>query len=253
MAGWLRRAWPYLLAVAGLYLAWKLAAVWLGSVVLPRPEDAAAEFVRALGRRRFWDHFAASALRSIAAMGLAWGVGFPLGVLMGASSRVDRVLSPLVALTYPIPKIVLLPVAFLLLGLGEASKVAMIALILGYQVLVTTRDAVKNIPSQYLDSVRSLGATRLQRLTEAVLPAAMPGGFTALRLNSGVSVAVLFFVESFATQRGLGYMIMDAWGRMAFEEMFSGIFGMSLLGVLLYESVSVLERRVCAWKYCART
>ena len=87
---------------------------------------------------------------------------------------------------------------------------------------------------------------------EVLIPAALPHGFTALRLNSGVSVAVLFFVESFATQQGLGYLIMDSWGRMDFLAMFTGILGMSLLGVILYETVNMLERRLCAWKFQER-
>jgi NitT/TauT family transport system permease protein len=239
----------YGLTILGLFLFWKLLASALGSAVLPQPEDALAAFLQALPTARFWGHFWASASRALAAMGLAWGIGFPLGVCMGSSRGVDGALSPLVFLTYPVPKIVLLPIAFLLFGLGDLAKVAMISLILGYQVLVTTRDGVRAVHPKYLDSVRSLGAGRARVLSEAIVPAALPHGFTALRLNSGVSVAVLFFVESFATERGLGYLIMDAWGRLAFETMFVGIFGMSLLGVLLYEGVNLLERRVCAWRH----
>lgn len=111
----------------------------------------------------------------------------------------------------------------------------MIALILGYQILVTTRDGVKSIHPKYYDSVRSLGGSHLDVLREVLLPAALPHGFTALRLGTGVAVAVLFFVESFATTRGLGYMIMDAWGAMDYLTMFTGILGMSMMGAALYE------------------
>jgi NitT/TauT family transport system permease protein len=153
-----------------------------------------------------------------------------------------------VFLTYPIPKIVLLPVFLLLLGLGDVAKVAMIALILWYQILVTTRDGVKLIHHKYFDSVRSLGGTRRHIALEVLFPAALPHGFTALRLGTGVSVAVLFFVESFATTSGLGYLIMDSWGRMDYPQMFVGIFGMSILGAVLYEAANWAERRVCRWQ-----
>jgi NitT/TauT family transport system permease protein len=238
----------YVGAVLTIYLGWKLLAWALSSSVLPQPEPAVAAFVTALRTGEFWGHFLASGLRAVGAMALAFAVGFPLGVLMGSRPRVDALLAPLVFLTYPVPKIVLLPVLFLIFGLGDAAKVSMIFLILGYQVLVATRDGVKSVHPKYVDSVRSLGAGGWGLLTEVYIPAGMPHGFTALRLNAGVSVAVLFFVESFATVQGLGYMIMDAWGRLAFEEMFAGIFGMSILGVLLYEAVNLLERRVCAWR-----
>jgi len=168
---------------------------------------------------------------------------------MGSVKRVDTILAPFIFLTYPIPKIVLLPVFLLLLGLGDASKIAMIALILGYQILVTTRDGVRSIHPKYYDSVRSLGGSWWDVLREVLLPAALPHGFTALRLGTGVAVAVLFFVESFATTRGLGYMIMDAWGAMDYLTMFTGILGMSLMGAALYEIANLLERRACQWMF----
>ncbi|MGE4293195.1 MAG: ABC transporter permease [Desulfovibrio sp.] len=248
----LRGALAYGLVVLALALAWKLAALALGNALLPHPEEAATAFAYALVTTAFWEHFEASAFRAVAAMVLAFGLGFPLGVLMGGSERADRLLSPFVFLTYPIPKIVLLPVFLLLLGLGDTAKIAMIGLILWYQILVTTRDGVKLINPKYLDSVRLLGGSRRDLILEVLLPAALPHGFTALRLGTGTSVAVLFFVESFATSSGLGYLIMDAWGRMNYPEMFTGIFGMSALGAALYELANILERRVCRWKSAQR-
>lgn len=246
-AGRLMRYGLTVVAILGL---WKLLSLVADVAVLPPPEVAAWAFVKALGQGEFWRHFSASALRAVAAMALAFGLGFPLGVLIGGSRLADAMFSPFIFLTYPIPKIVLLPLLFLLLGLGDASKVAMISLILGYQVLVAARDGARNVHPKHLDAIRSLGAGRLRVFTEVLIPASLPHGFTALRLNAGVSVAVLFFVESFATRHGLGYLIMDAWGRMDYEDMFTGIFGMSLLGVLLYEAVNVLEKAACSWKDC---
>ena len=239
----------YGLVILVVGVLWKLTAVALGGVILPDPEDAVAALFRAMATRIFWEHFGVSLYRSVTAMGLAWIIAFPLGLVMGSVKRVDDVLAPFVFLTYPVPKIVLLPVFLLLLGLGDTSKIAMIALILGYQILVTTRDGVRSIHPKYFDSVRSLGGSNMDVLREVLLPAALPHGFTALRLGTGVSVAVLFFVESFATTRGLGYMIMDAWGAMDYLTMFSGILGMSIMGAALYEVANVLERKACKWMF----
>jgi len=230
-------------------ILWKFAALALGGVILPHPEDSVAAFFKAMGTGVFWEHFAVSGYRAVAAMTLAWVTAFPLGLLMGSIKRVDSILAPFIFLTYPIPKIVLLPVFLLLLGLGDSSKIAMIGLILGYQILVTTRDGVRSIHPKYYDSVFSLGGTRMDVFREVLLPAALPHGFTALRLGTGVSVAVLFFVESFATTRGLGYMIMDAWGAMDYLTMFSGILGMSMMGAALYEIANLLERKACKWMF----
>jgi NitT/TauT family transport system permease protein len=242
----------YLTVVAVLILVWKAAALFLGNALLPHPEEAVAAFGHALGTAAFWEHFQASSFRVVTAMGVAFGLGFPMGVLMGGSRRADGLLAPFVFLTYPIPKIVLLPVFLLLLGLGDVAKIAMIGLILWYQILVTTRDGVKLVNPKYLDSVRLLGGSRMHIVLNVLLPAGLPHGFTALRLGTGTSVAVLFFVESFATSSGLGYLIMDAWGRMNYPDMFTGIFGMSLLGAALYELANILEQRVCRWKFTQR-
>lgn len=230
-------------------LLWKIASVALGSMILPDPVEAVSAFMAAMGTKVFWKHFAASAWRVLAAMALAWGIAFPLGLLMGSVKRLDSIFAPFVYLTYPIPKIVLLPVFLLLLGLGDSSKIAMISLILGYQILVTTRDGVRAIHPKYYDSVRSLGGGHWNIVVEVLVPAALPHGFTSLRLGTGVAVAVLFFVESFATTSGLGYMIMDAWGAMNYVRMFTGILGMSLLGAVLYEAANLLEKWVCRWMF----
>ena len=155
-------------------------------------------------------------------------------------------------LSYPVPKAVFLPVLLVLLGIGNMSIVALITLIVFFQILVTARDAARQIPSGSVTSVRSLGATRWQVFRHVVLPASMPDVFTALRISSGTAIAVLFFSESIAGQTGLGWYIYDAWGRIAYSEMFAGILAMALLGVVLYEIIESAERRVCRWTRAGR-
>ncbi len=243
------KAVRYTLSGVLLILCWKLFAMGLSSAMLPPPEKAFAAFGEALKTARFWMHFGVSAFRVSSAMALAWLAGFPLGILMGYSKTADRLLSPILFLTYPIPKIVLLPVFLIFFGLGDAPKILMIALITGYQITVATRDAVQRLDDKYIQSFRSLGGTRLQAVYHVVIPAALPQGFTALRIGTGTGIAVLFFVESFATATGLGFTIMDAWGRFDYLQMVIGIIAMSLLGVLLYAFFNYLEQNICAWNF----
>ena len=118
--------------------------------------------------------------------------------------------------------------------------------------MVTARDAARSIPSASVLSVRSLGADRWQVLRHVVVPASLPEIFTALRISAGTAVAVLFFSESIAGSTGLGYYVFDAWGRVAYPDMFAGILAMALLGVLLYEAIELTERRVCRWERAGR-
>lgn len=239
----------YSLSVFGLLILWKLAAEWAALDMLPPPEIAFAEFGHAVKSPRFWSHFLASSFRVICAMSAAWLIGFPVGILIGYYRLLDQFLSPVIFLTYPIPKIVLLPVFLVVFGLGDFSRIFIIALIIGYQILVATRDSVLQVNSRYLDAFRSMGGGPIETITHVLIPAALPQGFTALRIGAGTAVAVLFFVESFATESGLGFFIMDSWGRFDGGRMFVGIMGMSLLGVLLVEVIDYLERTFCAWKF----
>ena len=126
----------YMVAGGLLLTIWKAAALALSSHMLPAPEDALMAFGQAVKTPVFWRHFSASAYRVGCAMALAWLVAFPAGVLLGYHRQADRYLSPFVFLTYPIPKIVLLPVILLFLGIGNLPKIAIIFLILFFQILV---------------------------------------------------------------------------------------------------------------------
>lgn len=238
----------YLVSLLILIAGWKTLSVNLNLDMLPATEDVASGFWAISRTSDFWMHLAASGFRVGTALIAAWMIGFPLGILIGFDQRMDRVLSPMVFLTYPIPKIVFLPVVLVLFGLGDFSRIFIISLIVGYQILVSCRDCIVHLPRQYVVSIRSLGGGRWQTFRHVLVPAALPEGFTALRIGVGTAIAVLFFVESFATETGLGFLIMDAWGRFDGKRMFVAIIGMSLLGVVMYEGVNLLEKYFCEWK-----
>jgi len=101
---------------------------------------------------------------------------------------------------------------------------------------------------ELVQSVRSLGAGRLELLRYVYLPACLPSVLTALRVSTGTAVAVLFLAETFATQSGLAYYItVEAWGRMDYPEMYAGVIAMAALGLTIYILLDRLERRVCEW------
>jgi NitT/TauT family transport system permease protein len=175
-------------------------------------------------------------------------LGVPLGYLMGYYPRLDRALSPLIYFTYPIPKLALLPVVMLLFGLGEIPKLIMIVIIVVFQIIIAARDAVKDIPEETFRSLRSLGASRAQKISEALLPASLPELLTAIRIALGTAVSILFFTETFGTERGMGYFIMDAWTRVNYLDMYSGIVTLSLMGFIIFAAIDFLERLLCAWR-----
>lgn len=238
----------YCVAFAAILLLWQIGAWTLGPYLLPSPVDVLGAWLHALQEPVMRGHILSSSFRVVSAMVLAWIVAFPLGILLGYKRRIDRYVSPMVFLTYPLPKIVLLPVFLTLFGLGDLSKILIIALTTGYQILVVTRDGIRQLDARYLDAFRTLGGSPCQLVRHVLIPAALPSAMTALKVSSGTAVAVLFMAESFATQSGLGFLIMDAWGRGDQLEMFCGILSMSLLGLSIYEICHITERVLCRWK-----
>ncbi len=237
------------LAMIGLIIAWQLLAWLVHRDVLPAPSAVLRAFVtelpRGLGR-----HFLVSGWRVVASVIVAVVTAVPAGLVLGQSPALNRLFSPLVYIIYPIPKIVFLPIILLFLGVGDSSKIFIIALILFFQVLVVVRDEAGALRPELIYSVRSLGAGRRALFRFVYLPATLPAVLTALRISIGTAIAVLFFAESFATTSGLGYyIIVESWGRLAYPEMYAGVVAMSALGLLLYFAVDWLEKRLCPWLF----
>ncbi len=226
-------------------LWWALAAL-VQSPALPTPAATLPVLVEELPAivPEFW----ASLGRLLLAMLIGTVLGVPAGLWMGRSKRGDAIFGPVLYVLYPVPKIVFLPVLFILFGLGGQAKVILIAIAIFFQMLVTMRDAAKNVSAGAVDSMRSLGAGKAAILRDVVLPASLPDLFTALRITTGTAVAVLFIAESMAGSSGLGYFIMHAWSLLEYEQMFAGIVVMAVLGVVVYEVFEVLEHRLTKWR-----
>jgi ABC-type nitrate/sulfonate/bicarbonate transport system permease component len=237
--------------VVGLILTlllWQGLAWLIGRPILPGPWPVLQVFWAELWGGQLGSHFLVSVWRVLAGIGLATVLAVPAGLALGQSQRLNALFSPLVYIAYPVPKVVLLPIFLLLLGIGDLSKIVLIATILFFQILVVVRDEASTIRPELIMSVRSLGAGRLAIFRFVYLPASVPAMLTALRLSIGTAVAVLFLTESFATTSGLGYYIMvESWGRVAYTEMYAGVLAMSLLGVALYYLTDWLERRFAPW------
>lgn len=243
-----RKSLELIIAAAVILALWQLISMSVSNQMLPSPWLSLKEFIR-LFPGTLMHHFLVSSYRVVVSLALALMTAVPLGLILGREEKIDRYFAPVVYLSYPIPKIVFLPVILLLFGIGDLSKVFLIGLIVFFQILVTTRDAAKGIPQPSIASMLSLGAGRKEIYRHVIFPACLPKIITSLRISLGTAIAVLFFAESFATTEGLGYFIMDAWSRAAYSEMFAGIIGMSLLGFILYMALDYVENRACRWQY----
>ncbi|QCX34867.1 ABC transporter permease [Caloramator sp. E03] len=234
-------------AVAFIIIFWHIISLLLNRPILPRPIEVLIHLIN-IFFSKILIHALFSIGRVIVGIFLSFIIGMPLGIIMGYSNYWDDVLSPIIYFLYPIPKVALLPVVMLIFGLGEASKIIMIILIVVFQIVVTARDSVKNIPKETYYSLFSLGASKYDIFKNIIFPAVFPEILTSVRVGTGTAVSVLFFTETYGTEYGMGYFIMDSWMRVNYIEMYSGIIIMGLIGFVFFLTLDLLERFFCLWK-----
>ncbi len=237
----------YILAVFMLLCFWQVGAMLVGSNIVATPLMTLEKLFHESQSQRFWKHVEASSFRIICALGISFVTAIPLGLYLGSSRRADRIAKPLIYLTYPVPKIVFLPLALLIFGIGDLSKIMLLSLILFFQLLITARDSARAVSRSAKYSLKSLGANRLDLFIHVIWPSTLPAVFTALRIATGTVVAVLFFVESIGARYGIGFYILDAWGRADVPQIYAGIVVLAIMGVVLYETFDILERVYCRW------
>jgi len=238
----------YAATILLIYLAWYVLSLVLGSNILPDPFKVFARGFEEIATGAFWGHVEASVLRLLAGLFFAFILAVPAGLILGSNEKLDRLFAPLIYLGYPIPKVVLMPVIFVLFGLGDTGKIVLLTMIIFFQLLITTRDSARKIEKEIVYSLTSLGGSKLDFFFHVVWPVSLPGIFTSLRIGVGTAVAVLFLVESIATSEGLGFYIIDSWGRAEYTTMFVGIISLSIIGIVMYEIFELLERKFCKWK-----
>jgi ABC-type nitrate/sulfonate/bicarbonate transport system permease component len=240
------------LAPAGLLLAvllvWQLAA-WHG---LPQyvlgPLEIARHFIEALGTRELWQHAGASLARSLPGFFIGSLLGIACGLAAGVSRRFDATLSPSVFLTYPVPKIVMLPLFMLWFGIGDLSKVLIIALACFYPLFINAYTGARSTPRLLVWSGLAMGAGRWQIFRRVVLPAAAPMIFAGLRVALALSFIVMFAAEMINATSGLGYLIRAAESGLRFDLMYVSLLSIALLGYAGDRLLRFARGRALAWQ-----
>lgn len=221
-------------------------AVWILLYILSNNHAIPSPIVTGI---KMWDikellglHIIASSLRIFIALLLAVLVGLPIGILLSMFPKSDRLLSPLLYFLSPLPKVAFLPIFMLFWGLGNFSKILLLFSIIVLQVIILVRDGAKTIPENYQRIMTNFQASIWQQIRYLILPAIFPNILASLRVSIGIALASLFFAENYATDYGLGYLILSAWTKMDYPEMFAGIFCIALLGFILFRVIDSLER-----------
>jgi NitT/TauT family transport system permease protein len=226
-------------------LFWYMLHLALNSPAIPSPYNTFLNFIKILPELSI--HLLVSMGRISSAVIISLVCGSFIGLWIGINEKADGIISPIVYILYPLPKIAFLPVLMLIFGLGNTPKIMLIIIIIIFQFIIAAKDGVREIPKELFYSVISLGLNREQIYIHLIIPAVLPKIITALRISVGVSISVLFFGENFATTYGIGYFIMNSYIMANYVDMFSGILSLSITGLLIFKFIDLLENKFCIW------
>jgi NitT/TauT family transport system permease protein len=238
------------LTLVGLVALWEaLARVgWVPVLFLPSPLGVLAEGWDMLRSGELFVHLGASLRRLLLGFALGGALGVSAGVAVGFFAMAEAVGTPLIAATFPIPKIALLPLLILWLGLGEPSKVAEIALGVFFPMAINTYTGVRQADPLLIRAAAAFGTRRWSMIRKVILPSALPMIFAGLRLGAGTALLLLVAAEMIAVESGIGFLVLHAGNIMATTKLMVGIVLLSLLGVLSHWGLARLERLAIPWQ-----
>ena len=241
--------WLSAAIAVGLLLLWELCARTgiINPTFMPAPSSILRTLANEIIHGALLRHFSASLLRVIAGLMVGAIPGLLAGLAMGWSPRVRQVADPFVAALHPVPKLALLPLLMVLLGLSDAPRIAVIALSSFFPMLLSAMAGVRQISPVHFEVARNYGASGLKVLTRVVLPGSLPMVLTGLRLSANTALALTIAVEIATAQSGLGALVWLSWQILNIELLYATIVLTALFGVGVNLVLYWLARRLVPW------
>ena len=247
--GFERERWLAFATMAVMILLWEWASRSgaISRLFFPPPTEVARALWRSIARGDFRWHLQATLLRVLFGVVIGGVPGLLLGLVLGWSPRLRAYVDPFVATLHPIPKLAVLPMIMMIFGLGEASKVVVVAAGVFFPMLLTSMAGVRQIQGAFFDIAAVYGATRAQMFRHVVVPGSLPFVLTGLRLAFNIGLLIALAVELLTAQRGLGKMIWLAWETMRIEDLYAALVVIAALGIGFNLFLSWLSARLVPW------
>lgn len=234
----------------GLLALWEIGARlgWIDTRFFSSPALIARQFIVLSQSGEIWQNTGVSLQR----LGIGFLVGgvpaIVLGIAMGLSRPVRAAIDPLIAATYPLPKSAIFPLILLIFGLGESSKIVMVALGVFYPLIINTMTGVLQMDRIFLDVGKNFNATHWQMFYTVALPGALPSIFAGIKLGVGMGLVLIAISEMIGADSGLGYMIWNAWQTLSVETMYVGLVVIAIIGYVLSVLLDEIEQWLLPWK-----
>jgi NitT/TauT family transport system permease protein len=244
----LRLAMPWLV-LAGLLVIWELSCVFfeIPEIILPRPSKVFVVFVQRFDILMMfcWE----TLWTTLIGFFLAIGFGLLLGLVIGASPFVYSGLYPLLIGFNAVPKVAIVPILMIWVGVGALPAVITAFAISFFPIVVNVATGLATIEPEMRDVLRSLGATHLEILTKVGIPRAMPYLFASLKVAITLAFIGSVISETVGGNRGIGFLMLSAGARNDAPTTFAGLFAIAIMGVLMYAACAVVERRMTRWAF----
>jgi NitT/TauT family transport system permease protein len=238
------------LGIGALVVLWEVAArlKWVPPLFLPAPSLCALRAWELVRDGQLPVHIWASMKRILAGYALGVTAGLAVGVGTGFFGTARAIGQPLVHALFPIPKIAILPLLILWLGIGEPPKIAVIAIGAFFPMAINTHTGIVGCDPALLKAGIAFGANRWDLVKQVLLPAALPTIFAGLRLAAGMALLLVVSAELISADSGIGFFILNAADLLHTEDLVVGLAVLSALGVIFNVLIAGLERRVVRWK-----
>ncbi len=230
-------------------IAWQLASgTLIPKMFVSDPVSIGTIIVQWIQDGSLWNHLATSLITLLIGYVLGAAIGIAAGFLLGLMRFADRTLAPFIAAFYGLPKVALLPLFVIFLGIGIESKVALVAVVVAFLLFYNTRDGVRDIDPGLIDSLHLLGATQTEILRKVMLPAALPWIYTGLRVAVGYALTTTVVGEVLSSNRGIGYLIESSAGRFNSAGVFAAVVVLVVLSLIITATLSRMELSSSRWR-----
>ncbi|MBQ7148407.1 MAG: ABC transporter permease [Pseudobutyrivibrio sp.] len=221
----------------------------LNEHIIPSPAKVMTGFIKLIQSGKLVDSLSISLLRVIKGFLAGAILGVTLGTLMGLSSNLNKFLSSLVSIFRPIPMIAWIPILILGFGIGEESKVAVILIGTLWPVLLNTLSGILSVDKKLLEVAQVLEKSKLQILSDVILPSAWPSIFTGIRLGISTAWTCVVAAEMVAASTGIGYMITYARELSQPDVVLVGVFTIGFVGLVIDFVIAKLQAKLLKWNY----
>ena len=244
------RRWAPWIAFAALIALWQIGCDTgvITPLTLPSPWASAKALYALAASGDLARHVGASLYRMAWGWTLGTALGLAVGLLMGMMSVARAIGLSIVSALFPVPKIALLPLLIVWLGIGEPSKVAVILLGVFFPTVIATYSAVDNVPKNLIRMGQSFDLSYPAIVAKIVLPGALPGILAGFRITASIALILLIAAEMIGPEFGIGAFILLAGNLMQLDKLIAGVAMLSILGLAIAFLLGRLEAYLLRWR-----